>query len=231
MSNKAIVLFSGGIDSTTLLGLVAKKFENVFALSVNYGQRHNVELVKARMIVSHYNTKFHNIEHVILDISEMSRLLRSSALINIDEEIPHLPEKVEHYETLKHTIVPNRNMTLLSIACAYAISIGANDVFISPHANDRGVYPDCRKEFIDSFNKTVKIATDNPKLKVHAPFVNFSKAKVVKTGEKEELTDAYKYSWSCYEGGLKHCGECSSCRERKRAFKKAKVLDPTVYYR
>src|SRR3990172_3595624 len=138
-----------------------------------------------------------------------------------------LAETAEYFETLKTTIVPNRNSIFLSIAIGYAVSIAANYVFFGAHHSDRGVYPDCRREFVEAFEHAERLANDNLLLVIAAPFVNMSKSEIVKLGV--ELGVPYKETWSCYKGGRIHCGVCSSCRERKRAFQEAGVVDPTEY--
>jgi 7-cyano-7-deazaguanine synthase len=144
-------------------------------------------------------------------------------------EIPYVPETVEHYETLKTTIVPNRNSIFLSIAIGYAVSLKANHVFFGAHHSDRGVYPDCRREFVEAFEEAEQLANDNSELVISAPFVDIDKSQIVKLGAK--LGVPYGETWSCYKGGEMHCGVCSSCRERKRAFEEAGVADATEYER
>ncbi len=219
---KAVAIASGGIDSSTLLYKLTKDGFNVHALTLIYGQKHSREIQAAKDITSKLD-----IEHRIIDISSVRELLASSALINPDIRVPEVPEIVEHYETLKTTIVPNRNSIFLSLAVGYALNIGANHVFYGAHFSDRGVYPDCRKEFVDAFTYAERLATDNFELSVKAPFVNVNKSEIVKLGTK--LGVPYQITWSCYKGGRLHCGVCSSCRERKRAFLEAGVNDPTVY--
>ena len=219
---KAIAIVSGGIDSSTLLyDLVNQKFEP-HALTVLYGQKHSREIGASKAITSKLG-----VQHKIIDISDVKTILDSSSLINAHVPIPEVAETSEHYDTLKSTIVPNRNSIFLSLATAYAINIGANYVFYGAHFSDRGVYPDCRKEFVDAFTHAERLATDNFELRVEAPFVNSRKSDIVRLGRK--LGVPFEITWSCYQGGKKHCGVCSSCRERKRAFVEAKVEDPTEY--
>ncbi len=219
---KAVAIASGGIDSSTLLYKLTNDGFNVHSLTFIYGQKHSREIQAAEDITSKLG-----VEHRIIDISSVRELLASSALINPDIRVPEVPETVEHYETLKRTIVPNRNSIFLSLAIAYALNIGANRVFYGAHFSDRGVYPDCRKEFVDAFMHAERLATDNLELTIEAPFVNMNKSEIVKLGTK--LGVPYKIAWSCYKGGRLHCGVCSSCRERKRAFLEAEVTDPTEY--
>ncbi len=219
---KAVAIASGGIDSSTLLYKLTRDGFNVHALTFIYGQKHSREIQAAKDITSKLG-----IELRIIDISSVRELLASSALINPDILVPEVPETVDHYETLKTTVVPNRNSIFLSLATAYALNIGANQVFYGAHFSDRGVYSDCRKEFVDAFMHAERLATDNFELSVEAPFVNMNKSDIVKLGTK--LGVPYYVTWSCYKGGRLHCGVCSSCRERKRAFLEAEVSDATEY--
>ncbi|MCA9810670.1 MAG: 7-cyano-7-deazaguanine synthase, partial [Candidatus Dadabacteria bacterium] len=154
-------------------------------------------------------------------------LLSGSALTDPGVEIPDVPESAEHYDTLKATIVPNRNAIFLSIAVGHAVSTGAGAVLFGAHNSDRGVYPDCRAEFVEAFEAAERLATDIPQLRIEAPYAGFDKSEIVGLGDG--LGVPFGLAWSCYKGGDIHCGVCSSCRERKRAFAEAGVLDPTGY--
>ncbi len=220
--DKAIAIASGGVDSSTLLYSLTNQGFETHALTFIYGQRHSREIEAAKDITSRLG-----MAHKIVDISSIREILDSSALINHEVAIPKVPETVEHYDTLKATIVPNRNSIFLSLGVAYAQNICAKHVFYGAHFSDKGVYPDCRKEFIDAFMHAERIANDDFELTVAAPFVNMNKSDVVRLGSK--LHVPYQITWSCYEGGAVHCGTCSSCRERKRAFLEAGIKDPTEY--
>ncbi len=219
---KAIALASGGVDSSTLLYNLANEGFDTHALTFIYGQKHLREIEAAKEITSKLG-----IAHKIMDISSIREIIDSSALINRDVTIPEVPETAEHYDTLRATIVPNRNSIFLSLAVAYAQNIHANYIFYGAHFSDKGVYPDCRREFVDAFMHAERIANDNLKLTVAAPFVNMNKSDVVRLGNK--LHVPYQITWSCYKGGVVHCGTCSSCRERKRAFLEGGIKDPTEY--
>src|SRR5579884_3285689 len=221
---KAVIIVSGGIDSSTLIYKAVREGYETYALTFIYGQKHKREIESARKVC---NTL--NVAHKIVDISSLKGVLSGSALTDSGVEIPEVPETAEYYETLKTTIVPNRNSIFLSIAIGYAVSIGANHVFFGAHHSDRGVYPDCRHEFVEAFQYAERLANDNSLLIVTAPFVNMNKSEIVKMGI--DLGVPYKDTWSCYKGGEMHCGVCSSCRERKRAFQEAVVEDPTEYER
>ncbi|MCZ6468906.1 MAG: 7-cyano-7-deazaguanine synthase QueC [Candidatus Dadabacteria bacterium] len=222
MSPKAVIIASGGIDSSTLLYKMVNEGFEVYALTFIYGQRHLKEINSANRI-----SESLNIAHKVVNISAMKELLLGSALTDSNVEVPEVPETAEHFETLKVTIVPNRNAIFLSIAIGYAVSIGANHVFFGAHFSDRGVYPDCRKEFVEAFQNSERLATDNDKLVIDAPFVDIEKSEIIKLGV--ELGVPFKHTWTCYKGGERHCGVCSSCRERKRAFVESGVQDPTEY--
>ncbi|MGH7900327.1 MAG: 7-cyano-7-deazaguanine synthase QueC [Thermodesulfobacteriota bacterium] len=224
MNKKAVVMASGGIDSSTLLYKSLKDGYEVFALTFIYGQKHKREIEYARDVC-----KSLNISHKIIDLSSLKEVFSGSALTDSNIDIPEVPAETPHYDTLKTTIVPNRNSIFLSIAIAYAVSVDANCVFFGAHQSDRGVYPDCRLEFIESFEHSERLANDKPDLKILAPFVEMEKSQIVKLGA--ELGVPYKMTWSCYRGEDIHCGVCSSCRERKRAFSQSGVHDPTVYER
>ena len=224
MNNKAVIILSGGVDSATLLYSSVKKGYETECLTFIYGQKHGREIGSARKISGSLNSP-----HRVIDLSPLGELLSGSALTDASIDIPEVPETAEHYDTLKTTIVPNRNAIFLSIAVGYAVSRGAGNVFFGAHHSDRGVYPDCREEFVDSFQASERLATANPDLNIGAPFVNMDKSDIVRLGSG--LGVPFDETWSCYKGGSVHCGVCSSCRERKRAFLDSGVPDPTVYER
>jgi 7-cyano-7-deazaguanine synthase len=222
MNGKAVIILSGGIDSSTLLYDTASKGYEVSALTFIYGQKHEREIGSARAICNELS-----VSHRVVDLSALRPILSGSALTDPDVEIPDVPETSEHYDTLKSTIVPNRNAIFLSIAVGYAVSTGAGSVLFGAHHSDRGVYPDCRAEFVEAFQAAERLATDMPELRVEAPYAALDKADIVRLGAG--LGVPFGLAWSCYKGGDVHCGVCSSCRERKRAFAGAGVTDPTEY--
>lgn len=229
---KAVVILSGGIDSSTLLYWVVDHVPETYALTFDYGQRHTVETTAARKIVHHCRVlnalpKHKRIYHEMVDISNIKSLLKRSALIDSNIPVPDLPEEPKYYNTLGTTVVPNRNAILLSLAVGKAITEGAALVVYGAHKSDRGVYPDCRAEFVKAFEIQARLANDTPELKVAAPFINWNKSQIVRIGHI--LHVPFDSTWSCYKGGAKHCGACSSCHERKRAFAQAGITDPTVY--
>ncbi len=222
MSKRAVVIVSGGIDSVTLLYKTLNDGFEPYVLTFLYGQRHRREIDSAESICASLG-----VQHRVVDISDMKGLLSGSALTDSSVDVPEVPETAEHYDTLKSTIVPNRNAIFLSIAIGYAVSLGADRVFFGAHFSDRGVYPDCRKEFVEAFQLSERLATDNPSLVIDAPFVDIEKSGIVKVGDA--LGVPFRETWTCYNGGEVHCGLCSSCRERRRAFSEAGVTDPTEY--
>lgn len=224
MNKKAVIILSGGIDSTTLVYSSLDQGYEVECLTILYGQRHRREADSARRI-----TEALGVVHKVADLSPLGGILSGSALTDPKIDVPEVPETAEHYDTLKTTIVPNRNAIFLSIAVGYAVSTDADNVFFGAHSSDRGVYPDCREEFVEAFQASERLATDEPDLNIIAPFVGMEKADIVRLGYR--LGVPFGETWSCYKGGAFHCGVCSSCRERKRAFIEARVPDPTEYER
>ncbi len=222
MDKTGVLILSGGIDSTTLCYKYISEGWAVYPLIFNYGQKHSKEVEFAKKTCSTLGMDYKSI-----DLSAINELLSGSALTDREVNIPEVNEDTERFDTLKTTIVPNRNAIFLSIAIGYAVSRNIDTVFFGAHYSDRGMYPDCRKEFVDSFQASERLATGNDGLRVIAPFVNLTKAQIVKTGN--ELNVPFENTWSCYAGREIHCGKCSSCIERKKAFREAGVEDSTTY--
>ncbi len=216
---KAVAIVSGGMDSTTLAYLMKDKGYDLMLLSFDYGQRHKKELAYARLVADRLNA-----EHHIIDISGIQPLLKGSALTD-DVDVPN-----GHYAepSMKITIVPNRNAIMLSIAFGIASANKADLVGMAVHAGDHFIYPDCRPEFADAFQKMSDLSLDgchSPKL--FTPFISMRNKDIAMICAK--LGVLYQDTWSCYKGGEKHCGRCGTCVERKEAFQLAGIRDLTVY--
>jgi 7-cyano-7-deazaguanine synthase len=215
---RVVVIVSGGVDSTTLLyDLDNSEKYDIYVLSFDYKQKHRKELEYAK-----WNCAYLKIPHKILDLSLLNEVAPSS-LTREDWEIPE-----GHYESesMKQTVVPNRNMVMLSIAVAYAIGIGAKKVFYGAHGGDHAIYPDCRSEFVERMREVIEIC-DWSEVKLEAPYLHLKKEEIVKRGLKLDVP--YAMTWSCYKGGEKACGKCGTCIERLEAFRKNKAEDPIKY--
>lgn len=223
MSNRAVVILSGGMDSATVLGKVIQEYgsSSVHALNFDYGSKHNsAERTCARGLVAHFGLSTDQYKEV--DLPFIKDLFRSK-LLQGQGVIPH-----GHYadEIMRDTVVPFRNGIMLSIAVGYAESMGAQAVYIGNHAGDHPIYPDCRPEFIQAIDAAARAGT-YADVSVVSPFVNYTKADIVREGAK--LGVPYELTYSCYEGRKAHCGRCGTCVERKEAFALAGVVDPTEY--
>lgn len=212
---RAVLLLSGGMDSATLLALLLSQGYDVHAISLDYGQRHARELRSAVQLAEHYS-----VPHRVLDATFLQGMLASSLTYADDVPDGHYAE-----ESMKRTIVPNRNMILLSIAYGYAVSIGAGFVAFAAHAGDHAIYPDCRREFIDAFAFAAHAGNAwSLPLAVRAPLLAYSKGEIARLGV--QLGVPYVKTWTCYKGGAKPCGTCGACVERREAFEFAGVADP-----
>jgi len=215
---KTILIYSGGLDSTALLYQLKAEGREVKTLSINYGQKHIKELTAAKYITSNLD-----VEHRIVDLSSLRPLLGGSSQTDDAVAVPD-----GHYaeEVMKKTIVSNRNMLMLAVAGAWAISSRYDTIAYAAHAGDHAIYPDCREEFVRPLNEAMQNA-DWHKVSIERPFINTTKAGIVKVGSK--LSVPFAQTWSCYKGGDKHCGTCGTCYERREAFIEAGVKDPTPY--
>lgn len=222
----AVVIVSGGLDSTTLAYWVrANITSHVHGLGFNYGQRHAKELTFAQRLVDRGILDSYR----IVDLTNIHPLVAASSLTNLSVAVPD-----GHYaeETMKATVVPNRNMIMLSIAVGYAVTIQAESgVWYGVHGGDHFIYPDCRPEFVKQLNFAA-IAGNEGFIRwineaVNAPFSKIGKHDIVHEGTG--LGVPFVETWSCYKGGDIHCGRCGTCVERKEAFRLAQVVDPTEY--
>ena len=222
---KALVLFSGGIDSTTCLGLAISKYgkENVIALSITYGQKHTKEIEAANAIVQYYG-----IEKIDLDLSLIFRFSDCSLLKGSDEDIPHESYAKQLEKTnVVTTYVPFRNGLFLSTAASIALSKDCQIIYYGAHRDDyaNNAYPDCSDVFNEAMNQAIYEGSGH-QLKIEAPFVKMTKADIVKIGL--DLHVPYELTWSCYEGNDKPCTVCGTCIDRQEAFLKNGVIDPLL---
>ncbi|MDP4145992.1 MAG: 7-cyano-7-deazaguanine synthase QueC [Bacillota bacterium] len=220
---KAVVLLSGGLDSTTALYLAKSEGYEVYAISFDYGQRHKKELQCAGNIAKKAGVKEHIIVKTNMDAWGGSALTDK----NID-----VPVGEEDRKEIPVTYVPARNMIFLSFAASYAEVVGAQHIFIGVSQVDYSGYVDCREEFIKSMENTINIGTvcaveQGRKIKIHAPFMYMTKTVEIKLGNK--LGVDYADTWTCYNGDEKPCGTCDSCLLRIKAFKDAGLEDPLQY--
>ena len=224
---KALVLFSGGLDSTTCLALAVEAYgaDEVLALSVSYGQKHQKEIEAARAVTAHYGVKLQTLDLAAIFADSDCSLLKGSS-----KEIP----KESYAEQLSETdgkpvstYVPFRNGLFLSSAASIALSHGCGVIYYGAHADDAAgnAYPDCSSDFNDAINRAIRLGSGG-QVRVEAPFVGKTKAEVVKEGLR--LHAPYHLTWSCYEGGERPCGLCGTCRDRAAAFAANGVSDPAL---
>ena len=224
----AVILFSGGLDSTTILALAKDLGYAPYALSVGYGQRHSSELAAAK----HIGKKMGVVRHEVVNL-DLTRF-GGSALTDSSIAVPITPGK-DH--EIPVTYVPARNTILLSLALGWAESLGGLDIFYGANAVDYSGYPDCRPEYVESFERMANLATkagveainNDNRFRVHAPIIGMSKSEIIQLGAT--LGVDYSQTVSCYQANDlgEACGECESCRLRQVGFKSAGVADPTRY--
>ncbi len=223
---KVVVLLSGGLDSSTCLAKAVNELgaENVMALNIQYGQKHQRELKSASDIAAYYKTSYE-----LLDISNIFSKSNSAMLEHSDQKIVH-KSYAEQLNELKDTTtvstyVPFRNGIMLSTAVAYAQSVKASQVWYGAHKDDAAgrAYPDCTPEFVKAMNQAAWEGTGN-EVQIYVPFIDSNKADIVRTGL--ELKVPYELTWSCYEGGDHPCGSCGTCIDRHNAFAANGAIDP-----
>lgn len=219
-AKSVVMCFSGGLDSTVLLYHLRAdpSIERVRCLSVNYGQRHSRELLAATEIA-----RLAGVEHKIIDLRSVQQLMLGSSQTDSAVEVPE-----GHYaqENMKLTVVPNRNMILMALAAAWAISTKSDYIAIGAHAGDHAIYPDCREGFMQGMSATLSVCDYHP-VQLWRPFIHWNKTQIATRGW--DLRAPLHLSWTCYKGGEKHCGRCGSCSERKESFRDSHVKDPTEY--
>ena len=226
---KAVVLVSGGLDSSTVLAMLDKDGYEIYALSFNYSQTHLVEIAKIKSFITNYSVKAHQV--INLDLSAFS----SSALIDKAIKVPKYLNASEIGDNIPVTYVPARNTIFLSYALGYAEVVGALDIFIGAHMTDSANYPDCRPEYLKSFaamaNLATKLGVEGNKVNINAPLINMSKAEIVAKGL--ELGVDYSQTISCYDPtpSAVSCGKCHACLVRLEAFETNGQVDRIQYVR
>lgn len=221
MSEKCVVLLSGGVDSTVLMYSLIENYE-VWPITIVYGQKHDKEVAAARNVCeARGNWLLKRWKYV--DLKGLQVLLPSS-LTGVGD----IPEGHYEAESMKSTVVPNRNMILLAIASGYANGMGAKYVAYAPHKGDHVIYPDCRVAFIDAMRTAIRLGTgwENDGVELLTPFDTFTKVDIVKFGKS--LTVPFKLTWSCYNGAYRPCLRCGTCTERTDAFLRAGIVDPAL---
>ena len=222
---KAVVLLSGGLDSTTTLASAIRDGFEPIALTFRYGQRHSREIDAARRVVEHYGIK----GHVIMDL-DLS-IFRTSALTSDEVDVPERGSTDDIGDDIPVTYVPARNIILLSIAAGICETEGAERVYIGANAVDYSGYPDCRPQFFEAFQKMLELGTrtgveGNP-IQIVTPIIDLTKANIVLLGK--ELNAPLHLTWSCYMGGERACGRCDSCLLRLKGFEEAGYVDEIEY--
>ncbi len=222
---KAVVLLSGGLDSATTAAIAKSEGYEIYAISFDYGQRHSREINSAKAVAKSLGAA----DHLIVKFD--MRAIGGSALTD-EIDVPLDRDTDAMADSIPVTYVPARNTIFLSFALGYAETLGAYDIFLGVSAVDYSGYPDCRPEYLASFEKTANLATkagveDIGKFNIHAPLVDMSKADTIRRGL--ELGVDYSLTWSCYVGGDRPCGRCDSCKLRIAGFFAAGSVDPLEY--
>ncbi len=231
MAERAVVLLSGGIDSTTTLAIARAEGYEVYALSFRYGQRHEIELERARAIAAAFGVARHLV--IAIDLREIG----GSALTDESIAVPKDRTPEEIGAEIPITYVPGRNTIFLAFALAWAEVLGAEDIFFGANVLDYSGYPDCRPEYLRAFEQMANLATragvsGQSRFRIHAPLLSMTKAEIIRRGR--ELGVDYRLTWSCYdpvarEGEMLACGRCDSCQIRRRGFAEAGIEDPIPY--
>jgi 7-cyano-7-deazaguanine synthase len=219
---KIVTTVSGGLDSVTLAHLLAAEGHELVCLSFDYGQRHVKEIEFARAGAARLGA-----DHHVVDLRSVGALLTGSALTDDAVDVPE-----GHYtdDSMRSTVVPNRNAIMLSVAVGVAVARGAEAVAAAIHAGDHPIYPDCRPAFVEAIEHEARVANEGfvaDGFQVLAPFLHLTKDEIVRRGAAVGVP--FEQTWSCYVGDVLHCGRCGTCVERREAFELAGVADPTVY--
>jgi len=218
VAKKAVLIVSGGMDSATMSYLYKNDGYDLILVGFNYGQRHVKELESLYKVGEALGAEVR-----VVDLTNLTKALHGSSLTSDEVAVPD-----GHYTegSMKKTVVPNRNMIMLSVAIGWAVSQKAASVAYAAHAGDHAIYPDCRPEFAEAMNEAAQLA-DWHQVSLLRPFVQWSKADIAAEGQR--LGVQFELTWSCYKGGLSHCGTCGTCVERREAFALAGITDPTLY--
>ena len=227
MPARAVVLLSGGLDSSTVLAIALSKGREAYVLTVDYGQRHRKEVDAARRVAKHYRVRDHKV--LTLDLAAIG----GSALTDKSRDVPEERTLDEIGRGIPATYVPARNTILLGLGLAFAESIDADEIYIAANILDSSGYPDCRPEFYDAFRQVARLGTkrgvEGRPVHIHTPLIRMTKADIVRTGAK--LGVPFELTWSCYQGRAKACGVCDSCQLRLKGFREAGLEDPIPYER
>lgn len=224
MSEKAVVLLSGGLDSATCLGIARAQGLECYTLSFDYGQRHRIELEAAKTVAHNLGSKMHK----VIDVRSLGTL-GGSALTDMDIDVPDF----EDSKTIPVTYVPARNTVFLAIALGWAEVLDAKKIYIGVSSRDYSHYPDCRPEFIDAFQQMANLATktgiEGHPIQILTPLINLTKAQTIKAGRSVGVD--YSITLTCYQPDShgRACGRCDSCEFRRKGFTEAGLEDPTVY--
>ena len=216
MSKDAVIILSGGMDSTTMLYEYHE--EIALAITFDYGSLQNA---RERMYAIEHCKRF-GIQHIIIPLQFMQQYFKSSLLMTPDD----IPEGNYDEENMKSTVVPFRNGIMLAVACGMAENYGLKRVMIANHAGDHAIYPDCRPGFVEAMSEAMRNGTYEG-VTVFAPYTHLSKTDIARRGAALGLD--YTETYSCYKGGEKHCGRCGTCRERREALQAAGIDDKTIY--
>jgi 7-cyano-7-deazaguanine synthase len=222
---KIVMGLSGGMDSTTLLGILLSEGYEVHTCTFMYGSKHNsYEFNAVNKIINFYKERNHPIFSKHFNLTAAFQGFESALLISGED----IPEGHYEAESMKKTVVPGRNMIFASIMAGLAESIGAEAIALGVHQGDHHIYPDCRKEFIKAFDSAVYLSSDH-KVSIYTPLINDTKSSILVKGYTLELIPPYELTRTCYKNQTLSCGKCGSCQERLEAFNNIHIIDPIEY--
>ncbi|GIP33934.1 7-cyano-7-deazaguanine synthase QueC [Paenibacillus sp. J2TS4] len=226
---KAVVILSGGLDSTTCMGIAKEEGYEIYPITFDYGQRHSMEIENAKRVAEYYGVAS---RHKMISLGFLKEF-GGSALTDDTMDVPEAGDSDGSHteEDVPVTYVPGRNLLFLSIAISYAEVTGAEAIYIGVNALDYSGYPDCRPEFIRKVEEVIALATvagsEGPGIRIATPLIDWSKAEIIRQGSR--LNVPYHLTTSCYNGRAEACGTCDSCRLRLRGFAEAGLKDPIPY--